>query len=80
METQQTKTEELTQKSNQLLKELQSLQMQHHSIQNDLQLTIQSLEKNLAKERKIKTIAEEECLQKNNVSKLKICFIILLLT
>lgn len=67
MENQQSKNEELVQKNAQLNKEIQSLQIQHQVIQNDLQLTIQSLEQSIAKERKFKSIAEDECSQKNNV-------------
>lgn len=61
--------ENLIQRNTQLIREIQTLQMQHQVIQNDLQLTIQSLEQSLSKEREFKTIAEEDCLQKNNVKK-----------
>lgn len=71
LENQQSKAEELVQKNFQLVKEIQTLQIQHQTVQNDLQLTIQSLEQSLAKERKFKNIAEDECLQKNNVKNLQ---------
>lgn len=67
MQNLQSRNEELTQKNAQLVKEIQLLQIQYQSIQNDLQTTIQSLENSLTKEREFRTIAEEECLQKNNV-------------
>ncbi|CAG9855088.1 unnamed protein product [Phyllotreta striolata] len=60
LEFHQTKTEELSQKNAQLLKEVQSLQMQHQVIQNGLQATNQSLEQTLNNERKIRAIAEED--------------------
>lgn len=51
-----------------MLKEIQSLQMQHQVIQSGLQATNESLEHSLAKERKIRAVAEEDCQHKNNVS------------
>ncbi|XP_057672886.1 golgin-84 isoform X2 [Diorhabda carinulata] len=66
LEFQQNKSEELSQRNSQLLKEIQSLQMQHQIIQNGLQSTNQSLEQTLANEKKIRAIAEEDCLQKTN--------------
>ncbi|CAH1153574.1 unnamed protein product [Phaedon cochleariae] len=65
LEFHQTKCEEQAQKNMQLLKEFQSLQMQHQVIQNGLQTTIQTLEYSLVNENKFRTIAEEDCLQKN---------------
>lgn len=67
LENLQSKNEELIQKHAQIVQEIQSLQIQHQSVQNDSQLTIQNLEQSLAKERKFKCLAEDECLQKNNV-------------
>ncbi|XP_050519102.1 golgin-84 [Diabrotica virgifera virgifera] len=66
LEFHQNKSDELTQKNAHLLKEIQSLQMQHQVIQSGLQSTNQSLEQTLANEKKIRAIAEEDCLQKNN--------------
>ncbi|KAJ8985857.1 hypothetical protein NQ317_006229 [Molorchus minor] len=59
------KNNELTQRNNQLLKDIQSLQMQHQIIQNGLQQSNQNLETHLANEKKFRMIAEEDCSQKN---------------
>lgn len=66
LEFHQAKSDELTQKNSLLLKEIQSLQMQHQVIQSGLQATNESLEHSLAKERKIRAVAEEDCQHKNN--------------
>ncbi|KAJ8923600.1 hypothetical protein NQ315_010179 [Exocentrus adspersus] len=61
LEFHQAKNEELTQKNNQLVKDLQSLQMQHRIIQNGLHQSLQNLEQNILNEKTFRANAEEEC-------------------
>ncbi|KAJ8955333.1 hypothetical protein NQ318_003427 [Aromia moschata] len=67
----QEKSNELTQRNIQLTKDIQSLQMQHQIIQNGLQQSNQNLERSLANEKKYRSIAEEDCSQKNKELHLK---------
>lgn len=68
LEFHQAKNNELTQKNNQLTKDIQSLQMQHFVIQNGLHQSLQNLEQNILNEKKFRITAEEECLQKTKVN------------
>ncbi|ERL86152.1 golgin-84 isoform X1 [Dendroctonus ponderosae] len=64
LEFQQGKVSELNQKNIKLLNDLQSLQMQHQVIQQGLNKSNQLLEQNLLGEKKLRSIAEEDCSQK----------------
>ncbi|KAJ8936442.1 hypothetical protein NQ314_012304 [Rhamnusium bicolor] len=71
LEFHQEKNNELTQKNILLIKDIQSLQMQHQIIQNGLQQSNQNLEQSLANEKKFRITADEDCLQKNKELHLK---------
>lgn len=68
MDFQQTKNQQLSDSNKKLTNDIQSLQMQHQIIQNNLQQMNQQLEENLLNERNLKRVAEEECQLKNKVT------------
>lgn len=71
LEFQQEKVKELTEKNAKLLSDMQSLQMQHQVIQQGLSQLNQSLEQNLLNEKRYRSIAEEDCVQKTKELQLK---------
>lgn len=67
LEFQQMKVSELTEKNSKLLSDLHSLQIQHQVIQQGLNQSNQQLEQNLASEKRLRSIAEDDCNQKVKV-------------
>lgn len=67
LEFQQMKVSELTEKNSKLLSDLHSLQIQHQVIQQGLNQSNQQLEQNLAGEKRLRSIAEDDCNQKVKV-------------
>lgn len=67
LEFQQMKVSELTEKNSKLLSDLHSLQLQHQVIQQGLNQSNQQLEQSLASEKRLRSIAEDDCNQKVKV-------------
>ncbi|KAF7287021.1 hypothetical protein GWI33_002857 [Rhynchophorus ferrugineus] len=67
----QNNVKELNDKNSKLLNDMQCLQMQHQVIQNGLSLSNQSLEQSLMLEKRNRTIAEEDCVQKSKELQIK---------